>query len=192
MLSFPETYVAVLPEVQDFLSQELKLYIGGEWLAAHDGATFETVDPSTGKLLAQVPSGGPADVDRAVRAARQAFDDGAWHLKLTPDERSRLIWRLAELIEESAPILAQLDSLDNGKPVSTAQKVDVPLSAEHFRYYAGWPTKIEGSTIPVNTRGMFNYTVREPIGVCGLIVPWNYPLLMASWKIAPALAAGNY
>ncbi len=191
MLKFPETYVPILPQVQAFLSQELKLCIGGEWLPANDGATFETFDPSTGQLLARAPSGGTEDVDRAVRAARQTFDSGTWHEKITPDDRSRLIWRLAELIEERAPILAQLDSLDNGKPISTAQKVDVPLSAQHFRYYAGWPTKIEGSTIPVNTKGMFNYTLREPIGVCGLIVPWNYPLLMASWKIAPALAAGN-
>jgi phenylacetaldehyde dehydrogenase len=187
----PDTYIDLLPEVRAFLTEELKLYLGGRWVTAQSGETFETIDPSTGRSLAHVPSAQVEDVEAAVKAARQTFDSGAWHLKLTPSERGRLIWRLADLIEERAPILAQLDSLDNGKPVRKAQTVDVPLSAEHFRYYAGWTTKIEGSTIPVSTRGMFNYTVREPIGVCGLIVPWNYPLLMAAWKIAPALAAGN-
>ena len=188
---FPETYIDLLPEVRAFLGEELKLYIGGRWVPALSGATFETVDPSTGRVLARVPSAQAEDVDAAVRAARQTFDSGAWHLKLTASERGRLIWRLADLMEARAPILAQLDALDNGKPVKKAQTVDVPLSADHFRYYAGWTTKIEGATIPVSTPGMFNYTVREPIGVCGLIVPWNYPLLMAAWKIAPALAAGN-
>ncbi len=188
---FPETYIDLLPEVRAFLSEELKLYSGGQWVSAQNGQTFDTVDPSTGRWLARVPSAQAEDVDAAVRAARQAFDSGAWHIKLTASERGRLIWRLADLMDERAPILAQLDALDNGKPVKKAQTVDVPLSAEHFRYYAGWTTKIEGATIPVSTRGMFNYTVREPVGVCGLIVPWNYPLLMAAWKIAPALAAGN-
>ncbi|MBK8023879.1 MAG: aldehyde dehydrogenase family protein [Chloroflexi bacterium] len=190
-LIFPETYVDILPEVAAFLAQEHRLYVGGRWVSALSGETFETLDPSTGRLLARVASARAEDVDAAVRAARQTFDSGAWHLDLTPSDRSRLIWRLAELIDAHAPVLAQLDSLDNGKPVSKALKSDVPLSAEHFRYYAGWPTKIEGATLPVSTPGMFNYTVREPIGVCGLIVPWNYPLLMAAWKIAPALAAGN-
>jgi phenylacetaldehyde dehydrogenase len=190
-LTFPDAYVDVLPEVRAFLSRDLKLYIGGQWLAPERGEYFGTFDPSSGRLLAQVPSGSTEDVDKAVRAARETFDSGVWHLKRTPAERSRLIWRLAELIEQRAAIFAQLDSLDNGRPVSVTQTVDAPLSAEHFRYYAGWVTKMEGATIPVSASGMFNYTVREPIGVCGLIIPWNYPLLMASWKIAPALAAGN-
>ncbi|MBL8164518.1 MAG: aldehyde dehydrogenase family protein [Anaerolineae bacterium] len=189
--NFPSNYVEILPEVRAFLQSDLKLHIGGRWLPPISGAAFETFDPSTGRLLAHAPSAQADDVDAAVRAARATFDSGAWHLKLTPSERGRLIWRLAELIEAHAPVLAQLDALDNGKPVTKAQNVDVPLSAEHFRYYAGWTTKIEGATIPVSTSGMFNYTVREPVGVCGLIVPWNYPLLMAAWKIAPALAAGN-
>ncbi len=191
MLTFPDTYVEILPEVRDFLAGKHQLYIGGRWQSALSGATFETIDPSTGRLLAHIASAQAEDVDVAVRAARATFDSGAWHLKLTPSERGKLIWKLADLIEEHAPILAQLDALDNGKPVTKARNVDVPLSAEHFRYYAGWTTKIEGATIPVNTQGMFNYTLREPVGVCGLIVPWNYPLLMAAWKIAPALAAGN-
>jgi acyl-CoA reductase-like NAD-dependent aldehyde dehydrogenase len=190
-LNFPQSYVEILPDVRGFLEKELRLYVGGEWVAAHNGQTFETFDPSSGQLLARVPAAQGEDVDRAVRAARRTFDSGLWHLRMTPAERGRLIWRLADLIEARAPIFAQLDSLDNGKPYSRVQTVDVPLSAEHFRYYAGWTTKLEGATIPVSTPGMFNYTVREPVGVCGLIVPWNYPLLMASWKIAPALAAGN-
>jgi acyl-CoA reductase-like NAD-dependent aldehyde dehydrogenase len=190
-LTFPSNYIEILPEVRAFLQSDLKLYIGGRWVPPISGTTFETYDPSSGRLLARVPSAQAEDVDAAVQAARATFDSGAWHLKLTPSERGRLIWRLADLIEAHAPVLGQLDALDNGKPVKKAQHVDVPLSAEHFRYYAGWPGKIEGATIPVNTPGMFNYTVREPIGVCGLIVPWNYPLLMAAWKIAPALAAGN-
>jgi acyl-CoA reductase-like NAD-dependent aldehyde dehydrogenase len=191
MLTFPNSYVDVLPEVHDFLSRDLKLYIGGQWVSSETGETFETFDPSSAQLLAHVPSAGAPDIDKAVRAAREAFDSGSWHTKLTPAERSRLIWHLADLIEERAPVFAQLESLDNGRPVSVTGTVDAPLSAEHFRYYAGWVTKIEGATIPVSAHGMFNYTVREPVGVCGLIVPWNYPLLMASWKIAPALAAGN-
>jgi phenylacetaldehyde dehydrogenase len=190
-LTFPAEYVEVRPEVEAFLKRNHKLFIGGEWVEPAQGETLETYDPSTGKPLTRVSSASAEDVDSAVRAARQTFDSGVWPLKLTSAERSRLIWRLADLIEEHAATFAQLDSLDNGRPVSVTQTVDAPLSAEHFRYYAGWVTKIEGSTIPVSTHGMFNYTVREPVGVCGLIVPWNYPLLMASWKIAPALAAGN-
>jgi phenylacetaldehyde dehydrogenase len=191
MAAISEQYIPLNQEVEAFLTSELKLYIGGEWAAAHSGKTFPTHDPSTGRVLAYAPEGEAADVDRAVKAAWRAFDEGDWRNRLTPSERSKLIWRLADLIEERADILAQLDALDNGKPYSKARAVDAPYSAEHFRYYAGWPTKIEGATLPVSERGMFNYTLREPLGVCGLIVPWNYPLLMAAWKIAPALAAGN-
>src|SRR5687767_2624568 len=190
-LNFPDTYVDILPEVREILSRELRFYVGGEWLAPAEGRYFDTYDPSSGRLLARAPEGSREDVNRAVQAARQTFDSGAWHRKLTPADRARLIWKLADLIEARGAVLAQLDTLDNGRPVSVTQSVDVPLSAEHFRYYAGWVTKIEGATIPVSASGMMNYTVREPVGVCGLIVPWNYPLLMASWKIAPALAAGN-
>lgn len=151
-LMFPEQYVDILPEVRAFLAEEQQLYIGGRWVAALNGAIFETVDPSSGRLLARVSSAQAEDVDAAVQAARQTFDSGAWHLKLTPSERGRLIWKLADLIESRASILAQLDALDNGKPLNKALKVDVPLSAEHFRYYAGWANKIEGATIPVNAR----------------------------------------
>lgn len=184
-------YIPMLPEVDQFLSEPARLYIGGRWEAAASGQTFTTVNPSTGEPLAEVAAGDREDIDRAVRAARQAFDHGPWTQSLSPLERSKLIWRLADLIERDGEILAQIDSLDNGKPVSKARASDVPLSVDHMRYYAGYPTKIEGATLPVNTPGMLNYTIREPIGVVGLIVPWNYPLLMAIWKIAPALAAGN-
>ena len=190
-LTLPDTYLPLHADVEDFLEKEHKLYIGGEWVEPRNGKTFTTYDPSTGRALADIPAGDSDDIDRVVDSARKAFDEGDWRNKLTPADRSRLIWRLADLIEERTEILAQLDSLDNGKPLSTTRVSDVPLSADHFRYYAGYPTKIEGSTIPVNTPNMFTYTVREPVGVCGLITPWNYPLLMASWKIAPALAAGN-
>ncbi len=183
-------WIQLLPEVQAFVSRVGKHYIGGHWLPSTSGETFTTYNPSTGEPLAQVAAGDRADVERAVKAAQAAFN-GPWRRALTPAERGKLLWRLADLIEAHTDILAQLDSLDNGKPYEKARTSDVPLSAEHFRYYAGWTTKIEGSNIPTNTSGMLNYTVREPIGVCGLIVPWNYPLLMASWKIAPALAAGN-
>lgn len=192
MVPVPQNYIDLHPDVAAFLAQDRPLYIGGQWLPAQSGKTFETLDPATGKMLVRVAEASQADVDLAVDAARSAHEKGDWHLKMTPSERSQCIWRLAELIDQHKDILGQLDALDNGKPFSTARDVDVRWSVEHFRYFAGWPTKIEGSTIPVSTPGMFNYTLREPVGVCGLIVPWNYPLLMASWKIAPALAAGNY
>jgi len=187
----PESYIALLPEVESFLSQTVKLYINGQYVDSLSGETFETIDPSTGKRLALVQRGKAQDVDNAVKAARAEFDGGAWWRTMSPTDRSKCLWRLAELIERHGDELAQLDSLDNGKPLKTTRSVDIPLSAEHLYYYAGWPTKIEGSTIPINERGMFNYTLREPVGVVGLIVPWNYPLLMAMWKLAPCLAAGN-
>jgi acyl-CoA reductase-like NAD-dependent aldehyde dehydrogenase len=185
----PSDYIPLLPTVEAHLRKTPCLYVGGEWVSAH--SSFTTLNPSTGTPLAQIAQASASDVDAAVQAARQAFDSGAWHRKRSPSERARLIWRLAELIEQHSDVLAQLDSLDNGKPYTTALKVDIPMSVDHLRYYAGWVTKIEGATIPVDETGMLNYTVRSPIGVCGLIVPWNYPLLMAIWKIAPALAAGN-
>lgn len=189
--ALPKEYLPLLPEVEAFLSGPLLLYINGQYVAPHSEQTFETRDPSSGRRLALVGRGQSEDVDYAVKAARTAFDRGDWWRTMSPADRSKCIWRLAELLEKHAPILAQLDSLDNGKPVDTTRTVDVPLSADHLYYYAGWCTKIEGSTIPVNEHSMFNYTLREPVGVVGLIVPWNYPLLMAVWKLAPALAAGN-
>ncbi len=187
---FAMSSIALHPTVARFLANRQQFYIGGSWRDPVNNKSFTTYNPSTGTVLAQVPAGDVADIDLAVQAARKAFE-GTWTQTLTPMERSKLIWKLADLIERDAEIFAQIDSLDNGKPYSKALSSDVPLTVDHFRYYAGYPTKIEGATIPVNTFGMLNYTVREPIGVCGLIVPWNYPLLMAAWKIAPALAAGN-
>ena len=186
----PENYLSLHPEVQRILSAEGQLYIGGRFVSAQSGRTFESLDPASETVLAQVAEADAADVDLAVLAARKAFD-GPWRTQFTPSQRSQCLWRLADLIEARGEILAQLDSLDTGKPYQTTLTSDVPLSAEHFRYYAGVPARMEGATIPVSTPGMFNYTLREPLGVCALIVPWNYPLLMASWKLAPALAAGN-
>lgn len=191
MSEFPSDYLPLHPAVEAFLHRSPELWIGGAWHPSETGKSFDTLDPSTGAVLATVAEGGARDIDRAARSARQAFDEGPWHNKLSAAERGRLIWRLADLVEARAEILGQLDSLDNGKPFEVARDVDVHYAAEHIRYYAGWPTKLEGATVPVSPRDMLNYTLYEPVGVCGLIVPWNYPLLMAVWKIAPALAAGN-
>jgi acyl-CoA reductase-like NAD-dependent aldehyde dehydrogenase len=166
-----------------------ELLIGGERVAAADGRTFETLDPATGKPIATVAWAGEEDVDRAVKAARAAFDDGKW-ANLAPGKRSAIMLKLAALIEENTDQLAELESLDNGKPVTLAKIVDVGQTLAHLYYYAGWPSKIEGETIPVNLPNTLCYTRKEPVGVCGQIVPWNFPLLMAMWKIAPALAAG--
>ncbi len=162
--------------------------IGGERIASSDGRTFETVDPSTGLVIAEVAQGGADDVDRAVAAAREALG-GKWG-SLLPSKRTALMLALADLMEANAEELAELESLDNGKPVGLAKVVDVRLAIEHLRYFAGWPSKIVGQTIPVSQPGMHVYTRKEPVGVCGQIIPWNFPLLMASWKISPALAAG--
>jgi len=180
--------------VRDFLACEHKLLIGGEWIDAADGATFDTRDPATGRALASVASGGAVDIDRAVAAARRAFGDNAWKL-IGPSERGQLVWRLADLIEQHAEEFAVLDSLDNGKPVAAARAADVPLSVDLFRYMAGWSTKLEGNTIPVKIpyqreSQFFTYTLRQPVGVVGQIIPWNYPLMMAAYKLAPALAVG--
>jgi aldehyde dehydrogenase (NAD+) len=165
-----------------------ELLIGGERTPAADGRTFATIDPSTGQEIAQVAHGGTEDVDRAVKAARAAFE-GEW-AKLAPAQRGLAMLKLADLVEAHADELAELESLDNGKPVGLAKMVDVRLTVEHFRYYAGWPTKITGDTLPVSWPNALCYTQKEPVGVCGQIIPWNFPLLMAAWKVAPALAAG--
>src|SRR5437588_5356981 len=181
---------AVIPAVPDFLSREQNLLIDGERQPAADGRTFATLDPGTGGALAEVAHGGPADVDRAVAAARAAFEDDSLWRRWPPARRGHALARLADLVEEHAEELAQLESLDNGKPVRFARAVDVASTVEHVRYFAGWPTKIEGDVIPVSQPSQLCYTRREPVGVCAQIIPWNFPLLMASWKIAPALAAG--
>jgi acyl-CoA reductase-like NAD-dependent aldehyde dehydrogenase len=188
------TTASALPEVlsdaaRAFAAGPHRLVIGGERAAAADGRSFETLDPATGRPIAEVPQAGAEDVDRAVRAARAAFDDGRWN-GIAAAQRTRAMLALADAVEAHADELAELESLDNGKPVKLAKRVDVALAAEHLRYFAGWPTKIAGDTLPVAQPDMHCYTRKEPVGVCGQIIPWNFPLLMASWKIAPALAAG--
>jgi acyl-CoA reductase-like NAD-dependent aldehyde dehydrogenase len=174
-----------------FLQQQpIKMLIRGQWVEAASGKTFNTINPSTGEVLAKVAEGDSEDINRAVAAARKAFEGGSWP-KLTPSQRGRLLLKLADLIEQNAEELAQLETLDNGKPIKYSRGGDVPLTADHFRYFAGWATKLEGETIPVSIPNMFTYTLREPVGVVGQIIPWNFPLQMASWKLAPALACGN-
>src|SRR6266496_2522280 len=153
--------------------------------------SFETINPATGDALAEVPNASAADVDAAVQAAREAFrSDGPWQ-SLSPANRAQVLWRIGELIDEHADELAELETRDQGQPIGIARQVSVAASAEHFRYYAGWVTKLAGDTNPLSFPGTFNYTVREPVGVCGLIVPWNFPLMITAWKLAPALACGN-
>jgi phenylacetaldehyde dehydrogenase len=181
-------------QVVTFIGKPRKMLIGGRWLEAASGKTFPTYNPATGEVLAQVAEGTSTDIDKAVIAARKAFESGPWR-KLTTSERGRLIWKLADLIESHLEEFAQLESLDNGKPLGVARAADVPLAVDHFRYMAGWATKIEGNTIPLSvpyTPGTryLSYTLREPVGVVGQIIPWNFPLLMAAWKLGPALASG--
>ena len=174
-----------------FLDGPKGLLIGAEPRPAADGGTFETVDPSTGEPVAVVAQAGSQDVDAAVQAARAAFEEGSAWRKLTAAARGQLLNRLADLVDEHAGELAELESLDNGKPVTYARQIDIGLTTSHFRYFAGWPTKIEGEVIPVaGGDKMLVYTRKEPVGVAGQIIPWNFPLMMASWKLAPALAAG--
>ncbi|MGI5132281.1 aldehyde dehydrogenase family protein [Pseudonocardia sp. CA-107938] len=179
--------------VADFLAVPRRMLVGGQWVEARSGERIDSLDPATGKVLTSIPAGDGADIDRAVAAARAALDDPRWR-DLTPLDRGRLLDRLADLVEEHADELALLESRDNGKPVATARAVDVGTTMKLFRYFAGWPSKFEGATIPVSPRGglrVLNYTVHEPVGVVGAIVPWNFPMSMASWKLAPALAMGN-
>jgi phenylacetaldehyde dehydrogenase len=177
-----------------FAAQDHQMFIGGQWVDAASGETFETVNPATEEVLSRVPRGGAEDAERAVGAARAAFEDGSLWRRMTPSQRGRLIWRIADLIEEHADEFATLEALDNGKPVKVARAADIPLSVDLFRYMAGWATKIEGEVIPISALpapGEYHaYTRREPVGVAAQIIPWNFPLLMAAWKLGPALAAG--
>ncbi len=180
--------------VQAFIDTPRQLFINGQWVDAASGRTFETPNPATGETLARVAEGDAEDINRAVKAARTAFESGPWS-RLTPSERGRIIWRIGDLILEHVEELAQLESLDNGKPFLVAQAADVPLAADLFHYMAGWATKIEGNTIDISVPYMpganfHSYTLREPIGVVGQIIPWNFPLLMAAWKLGPALTTG--
>ncbi|MGD0239259.1 MAG: aldehyde dehydrogenase family protein [Streptosporangiaceae bacterium] len=187
--------VTVDRSVEEFTATPRKLFINGQWVDAASGQTFDTPNPATGETLAAIAEGDAEDINRAVSAARNAFDNGPWS-RLTPSERGKLLWKVGDLILEHADELAQLESLDNGKPVDVARGADVPLAADMFHYMAGWATKIEGNTINISVPYMpganfHSYTLREPVGVCGQIIPWNFPLLMAAWKLAPALTTGN-
>lgn len=183
--------VALDPRVEAFLATgPKKLFIGGEFVESLSGKTFESIDPSNGEIITTVYEADAADVDRAVVAAERAFH-GDW-AKVSPSERGRMLWKLADLMEEHAEALAQLETIDNGKPVTHARAADVPLAIDHFRYYAGWSTKLSGEVINNSAgRNMLTYTRREPIGVVGQIIPWNFPLLLAAWKLGAALATGN-
>jgi phenylacetaldehyde dehydrogenase len=177
---------AVLQSVQSFLHEKHGLLIGGRFVEPADGERFAVENPAREEVIAHVARGGPRDVDLAVAAARRAFEEGPWR-RMNPSERGRLLWAHAEEF-------AQLECLDNGKPLAVARAADVALTVDHFRYYAGWSTKIEGETIPINSpdgRQFLDYTLREPVGVVGQIIPWNFPLLMAAWKLGAALACGN-
>src|SRR5712664_655715 len=182
------------PQVADFIDKPRKMLINGQWVSSISGKTFPTYNPATGEVLAQVAEGDREDIEQAVKAARKAFDQGPWR-RLTASERGRLIWKLADLLESHTEEFAYLEILDNGKPLTIARAADVPLAVDLFRYMAGWTTKIEGNTIPISvpyTPGAkyLAYTLREPVGVAGQIIPWNFPLLMAAWKLGPALASG--
>src|SRR5437763_3126997 len=172
------------PKVKD-----QQLFIGGKWLDSASGKTFPTINPATGETICQVAEGDKADVDRAVKAARQAFEAGPWP-KMNASERGRLLHKLADLLEKNREELAGLESLDNGKPYRDSLMIDVPMTIKCYRYYAGWADKIHGKTIPVDGN-FFCYTRHEPVGVVGQIIPWNFPLLMQAWKWGPALACGN-
>src|SRR5271169_2297536 len=188
-------FVSSRNEVSSFISRTHKMLINGKWVDAASGKTFPTYNPATGEVLARVAEGDREDIERAVKAARAAFETGRWS-QLTPSERGRAIWKLADLLEENLEEFAELESLDNGKPLKVARAADVPLAVDLFRYMAGWATKIEGNTIPISVpyapgAKFLAYTLREPVGVVGQIIPWNFPLLMAAWKLGPALATGN-
>ena len=176
--------------VKDFISKKRQLLIDGQWVDAKSGKTFPVYDPSTGQQIAEVAEADAADVNLAVAAARRAFDNGPW-ATMKPNERARLMWKLSDLMEAHADELAELESLDNGKPVTVAKAADVPFSIETFRYMAGWTTKLSGKTLNISAPGDYHsYILREPVGVVGQIIPWNFPLLMAAWKLGPALATG--
>jgi acyl-CoA reductase-like NAD-dependent aldehyde dehydrogenase len=190
----PDVSTTTLPEelseaARQFATREHELLIGGEFVPAVDGRTLPTLDPATERTITRFAHGGAEDVDRAVIAARAALEGGEWP-SLSAYDRARLMYRLADLVEQHGAELAELESLDNGKPVKMARYVDVEASAGELRHYAGWCERIFGEVIPVRAPNMHCYTVREPVGVCGQIIPWNFPLLMACWKLGPALAAG--
>jgi phenylacetaldehyde dehydrogenase len=175
---------------ESYLTRHHRMLIDGHWVDAQSGQTLPVEDPATQEVIAHVPAGDKADIDLAVAAARRAFETGPWS-KIAPGERSRLVWTIGDLLERYADEFAELEALDNGKPVTNARRDDVQGSINMFRYMAGWATRLNGETIQVSSPGNWHvYTLREPVGVVGQIIPWNFPLMMAAWKLAPALAAG--
>ncbi len=190
----PDPLAAAPEAVTAFVRAPKRLFIGGEWVEASSDRTFDVFDPATGRVIAAAPEAGAEDVDRAVCAARRALEEGEW-AQLAPADRERLLWRLSDLVEREADKLAALEALDNGKSVRMARLVDIQGAIDYLRYMAGWATKIEGATLSPSFKGIpgarhVAFTLREPVGVVAAIIPWNFPLLMAVWKIAPALAAG--
>lgn len=175
---------------QQFVARTHGMMIDGAWAPARSGATTDVIDPGTGRVICSVPAADASDVDAAVRAARSAFEAGPWR-SMKPNMRSKLLWRLADLIEANTDLFAEIETLNNGMPLAAAKAGHVGTSVDLIRYTAGWPTKLTGETIPVSSPGEWHaYTLRDPVGVVAQIVPWNGPLMMAVWKIAPALAAG--
>lgn len=184
------SHPSITAEAQQFLSKPHRLYIGGEWVESQSGERRKVFDPATGLVISEVADGSQADVEKAVIAARKSFDSGAWR-KLSGSEKSKVLWRIGELIDKYSQELAELEVLDEGSPYGVVKNAYVRNSAEHFRYYSGWCTKLNGLSVPVGLSGEWHaYTTHEPVGVVGQIIPWNVPLLMAAWKLAPALAAG--
>jgi len=189
-MDVPSSQGRLSQTARDFIARRHKLLIDGAWVDARAGGSFPVVDPATGQQIAAVAEGLAEDVDLAVAAARRAFEDGPW-ARMKPTERGKLVWRLGDVLEAHADELAELESLDNGKPIRDARNVDLPFACELLRYMGGWSTKITGQQIPISAPGEWHaYSIREPVGVVGQIIPWNFPLLMAVWKVAPALAAG--
>ncbi|HEY3914309.1 MAG TPA: aldehyde dehydrogenase family protein [Verrucomicrobiae bacterium] len=183
------------PAVAAWLKKPKHNLIGNKWAPAASGKTFEVFNPADGSVISRVPDSSSETIDRAVAAARSAFEAGPW-LRMTPSERGKMLWRVGDLLLQNADEIAELESVDNGKPKAVARVADVPLAADLFHYMAGWATKIEGNTIPISVPYAPNarfhaFTLREPVGVVGQIIPWNFPLLMAAWKLGPALASGN-
>ena len=194
MPSTQGTRLPISPANAAFIERASKLLINGQWVPAASGKTFATHNPADGTVLTRCAEGDAEDVNRAVKAARAAFEDGPWR-RMTPSERGRIVWKIGDLMLQHIDELAELESLDNGKPLGEARYVDLPLSADAFHYMAGWATKITGQTINVSVpyapgAKFHAYSLREPVGVVGQIIPWNFPLLMAAWKLGPALASG--
>ncbi|MBH70972.1 MAG: betaine-aldehyde dehydrogenase, partial [Pelagibacteraceae bacterium] len=183
--------------VKSWVPSKKQLLIGGKWVDAKNGKTFDVENPATGDIVAQVADGKKEDIDEAVKAARKAFESGPWK-DMSASERGKIVWKIGDAILKYGDELAELESLDNGKPLAVARAADVALSADIFHYMAGWATKIKGDTFEISTdhfytpgQKYFSYTLKEPVGVVGQIIPWNFPLLMAAWKLAPVLATGN-